>query len=440
MNDSETIFAVSSGSGVSGIAVIRLSGPQASRIVTDIAGVCPKPRRASVRRLRHPVSGDVIDHGLVLWMPGPHSATGEDVVEFHLHGSSAVIAAIFSVFERYERVRLAEAGEFTRRAFVNDRMDLVEIEGLGDLLQARTEQQRRMAINHLSGGASLVYEAWRSDMLAIAAHLAAAIDFADEDGVAEAAMRDVRARTTALIDELSKAALQSDRAGVLRSGVKVVLAGAPNVGKSSLLNVIAAREAAIVSAQPGTTRDVIEVVIELGGIPVLFSDTAGLGPEGTDEIENIGMQRTRLRLAEADIFVWVTSPDVVSDLEGLMEPDLHVLNKVDLLGDRKAYDDHVIAVSTRTGAGVSRLVNELERLVSERYGMMEHAPVVRSRQKQAVEDSIRYLNESLQHDARHIELAAECLRMACHAIARITGRVDVEDLLGKIFSEFCIGK
>ena len=276
MNNTDTIYAVSSGSGMAGIAVIRLSGSQVSKLVAGIAGSLPKPRAASVRRLLDPVSKEIIDQALVLWMPGPNSVTGEDVAEFHVHGSIAVIDALFAALENHEGVRLAEAGEFTRRAFSNNRMDLVEAEGLADLLHARTEAQRRMAVNHLLGHASSIYETWRNELIAISAHLEAAIDFVDEEGVAEAAMRGVKIRITELIDVLRRAVAQSDRAGVLRSGVKVVFAGAPNVGKSSLLNLVASREAAIVSSRPGTTRDVIEVSIVLDGVPILLTDTAGL--------------------------------------------------------------------------------------------------------------------------------------------------------------------
>jgi tRNA modification GTPase len=252
----------------------------------------------------------------------------------------------------------------------------------------------------------------------------------------------VRSRTVELIDVLGRAASQSDRAGVLRSGVKVVFAGAPNVGKSSLLNLVAAREAAIVSSRPGTTRDVIEVSIVLGGVPVLLTDTAGLRLESGDQIENIGMERARAEIAAADIVVWVSSPDVNAEVEAPVIPDIRVFNKLDLLDDNSihARNDKVIAISAKSGEGFGQFLGQLESLVKERFGGMEQAVVVRSRQKTAIEDSIRFLNESLLHDANHLELAAECLRSASFSMARITGRVDVEDLLGMIFSEFCIGK
>ncbi len=437
MNNSETIFAVSSGSGMAGIAVIRMSGVKAGSVLASVAGSLPLPRRASIRQLRRPRSQEVIDQGLVLWMPGPLSATGEDVAEFHVHGSAAVIEAMFEVFRSVDGVRLAEPGEFTRRAFVNDRMDLVEAEGLADLLQARTEAQRRMAMHHMLGHASSQYEVWRTELISLLARLEAAIDFVEEDGVAAAALAGIKPRTLDLVARLSRAAAEADRAGALRSGVKVVFTGAPNVGKSTLLNLVAAREAAIVSSRPGTTRDVIEVPIVLGGIPVILTDTAGLRAEAGDEIEVIGMQRARSEAATADIVVWVTSADAAEDIENAVVPALKVLNKSDLPGDARGID---LRVSAKTGEGIADLIAELKKLVKARFSGMEQASVIRARHRDAVEESIRFLNDSLLHDAGHIELAAECLRRACFSIGRVTGRVDVEDLLAKIFSEFCIGK
>jgi tRNA modification GTPase len=442
MNSPDTIYAVSTGVGMAGIAVIRISGSLAPQLLTDLAGNLPIPKMASVRRLRNPRSRSVIDQALVLWLPGPQTVTGEDVAELHVHGSSAVVDSLFLVFQTYDSLRLAEPGEFTRRAFINNRMDLVEAEGLADLLHARTEIQRRMAVGHMLGDASSVYETWRNEMMEILAHVEAAIDFTDEEGVAEAALRDVKVRTFALVKVLASAVAQSDRAGVLRSGVKVVIAGAPNVGKSSLLNRIAAREAAIVSSRPGTTRDVIEVAIVLAGLPVILTDTAGLRRDSTDEIEVMGMERARAEWVVADIGIWVAASDVPAEMDAPALPDLRVFNKLDLVAPNSIHvrNESEIWISAKTGEGVDGLLVELERLVKERFSGMEQAVVVRTRHKVAVEESIRFLNESLLHDAENIELAAECLRKACYSMARITGRVDVEDLLGKIFSEFCIGK
>ena len=439
MNNSDTIFAVSSGTGRAGIAVIRMSGSQAGNVLGAVTDSLPLPRQASVRQLRHPHSREVIDKALVLWMPGSLSSTGEDVAEFHVHGSMAVIDAMFDIFRSLDGVRLAEPGEFTRRAFANNRMDLIEAEGLADLLQARTDVQRRMAIHHMLGHASSQYDLWRAELIALLARLEAAIDFVEEDGVAAAALVEVGPQTLDLIERLKAAATEADRAGTLRSGVKVVFAGAPNVGKSTLLNLVAAREAAIVSSLPGTTRDVIEVSIVLGGVPVILTDTAGLRAGGQDEIENAGMERARSEVRAADIIVWVTSADVEDVVETAVVPTLRVLNKSDLL-DHTQPQPAGLRVSGKTGEGMPILLAELEKLVREKFGGMEQASVVRTRHRDAIEESIRYLNDSLLYNADRIELAAECLRKACFSIARVTGRVDVEDLLDKIFSEFCIGK
>ena len=439
MNNSDTIFAVSSGTGRAGIAVIRMSGSQAGNVLGAVTDSLPLPRQASVRQLRHPHSREVIDKALVLWMPGSLSSTGEDVAEFHVHGSMAVIDAMFDIFRSLDGVRLAEPGEFTRRAFANNRMDLIEAEGLADLLQARTDVQRRMAIHHMLGHASSQYDLWRTELIALLARLEAAIDFVEEDGVAAAALVEVGPQTLDLIERLKAAATEADRAGTLRSGVKVVFAGAPNVGKSTLLNLVAAREAAIVSSLPGTTRDVIEVSIVLGGVQVILTDTAGLRAGGQDEIENVGMERARSEVRAADIIVWVTSADVEDVVETAVVPTLRVLNKSDLL-DHTQPQPAGLRVSGKTGEGMPILLAELEKLVREKFGGMEQASVVRTRHRDAIEESIRYLNDSLLYNADRIELAAECLRKACFSIARVTGRVDVEDLLDKIFSEFCIGK
>ncbi len=445
MMTSDTIYAQSSGAGIAGIAVIRVSGPAAAPMLESIAGGKPKPKQVSLRQLTDPTTGEVIDRAVVLWMPGPHTVSGEDVAEFHVHGSQAVVAALFAAFSRFDRVRPAEAGEFTRRAFANGRMDLVEAEGLADLLRARTSIQRRQALNHLLGEASFVYETWRSQLISILAHVEAAIDFGDEEGVGEAAICDVTPKTITLATSMAEALTKADRASAIRTGVKVVLAGFPNTGKSSLLNAIAARDVAIVSPWPGTTRDVIEVMIDLAGTPVILTDTAGLRDEAGDEIEEIGMARTRREMGGADVVIWVSAPDTTSghppEVRGI--PLLEVHNKSDLLqlsNLGRRVPNNVLLVSSLTGAGLPEMLARLTSLVKREFNQVEDSVIVRARQKQAVADSIRYLNDSLRYDREHLELRAEELRKAAHCLARVTGRIDVEDLLASIFSEFCIGK
>lgn len=445
MMTSDTIFAQSSGAGIAGIAVIRISGPASGWVLEKIGGGLPEPRRASLRRLTDPVTGETIDRAVVLWMPGPNTVSGEDVAEFHVHGSQAVAAALLAAFSRFERVRPAEAGEFTRRAFANGRMDLVEAEGLADLLRARTGMQRRLALNHLLGEASTIYETWRAELIGILAHVEAALDFSEEDGVAEAAILDVGPKTSALVASMAEALSGADRASAIRTGIKVVLAGAPNTGKSSLLNAIVARDAAIVSPRAGTTRDAIEVMIDLAGLPVILTDTAGLHAEAGDEIEAIGMARTRREMDGADVVVWVSATDIAEGHppESGAIPMLRVHNKSDLLqvsGAGRQPPENALLVSSLTGAGLPAMLASLTDLVRGEFRQAEDSVIVRARQKQAIADSIRYLNDSLRYDRQHLELRAEELRKAAHCLARITGRIDVEDLLASIFSEFCIGK
>jgi tRNA modification GTPase len=441
MTSADTIYAVCSGAGKAGIAVIRVSGPDAGATVAAVAGGRPEARYASVRVIVDPVTGDVLDRAVVLWMPGPASFTGEDVAEFHVHGSIAVISGLFRAFSGMSGLRPAEPGEFTRRAFANGRVDLVETEGLADLLNARTGRQRQQAMYHLLGRASSVYEDWRLKLLRVLGRVEAAVDFVEEEGVAESAIKTIERDITALSAEMVSTLATASQAAAIRSGIKVVLAGAPNTGKSSLLNLLARRDAAIVSSRPGTTRDVIEVAVEIEGLSVVLTDTAGLRDDSVDEIENIGMAKTRRELVEADLIVWVSSPDVQGSERAWngVEPSLRVLNKIDLAPPGSAASTHV-AISARSGAGVPEMVEKLAGLIREKYGHAETPIIVRERQKQAVMESIRHLNDSLLQDPSQLELMAEELRKAARSLARITGRIDVEDLLAAIFSEFCIGK
>jgi tRNA modification GTPase len=442
MTASDTIFALSSGHGMAGIAVIRVSGKAAATVIQSLSGALPPPRMASLRNLYELSNRSLIDQAVVLWMPGPSSSTGEDVAEFHVHGSLAVIEAVSSALAALPGVRLAQPGEFTRRAFVNGKLDLVEAEGLADLLHARTDAQRKLALHHMTGGASALYDLWREEMLGILAYLEASIDFAEEEGVVAQAIAKVRPKTAFLISAMENALADAEYGSRVRDGVRIVFAGPPNAGKSSLLNALARREAAIVSSIPGTTRDTIEVPIVLAGLPVILTDTAGLRTDSGDEIEGIGMSRTETSMRHADILVWVVAPDVDCSIEPTVEPGLTVATKSDL---KAAPPIHIrnkahLRVSSKTMEGMAELVAQLEKRVKQISSTTEHPSIIRARHKAAAEESIRMLNESLLHDSGEIELAAECVRNASMAMARVTGRIDVEDMLGKIFSEFCIGK
>jgi tRNA modification GTPase len=437
MIENSTIYALSSGSGRAGIAVIRVSGSKASMVLQSLVGELPKPRFASLRHLKF--DDELIDQALVLWLPGPATVTGEDMAEFHVHGSAAVVTGLFSVLSKFENVVLAEPGAFTRRAFENGRLDLVEVEGLADLLSSQTESQRRLAMRQFMGEASAVYENWRMQLTAALAMLEAAIDFVDEDDVVQDAWNHVRPNVEKLRSELLQAVELSAKAGAVRDGLKLVIAGPPNAGKSSLMNWLVGREAAIVSPIAGTTRDVVERVIDFHGAQLVVSDTAGIRNATSDMIEAVGIDRAKLEVRDADILVWVTAPDVITEVGPDRLPDVTVFNKIDLDSSRLRNDD-AIWVSVKNGQGLNRLTEFLKSLIQARSSSANSAIVVRTRHVAAVNETIRLLNDSLEDEKRPLELIAEDLRKATRAISSITGCIDVEDLLGKIFSEFCIGK
>lgn len=425
---------------MAGIAVIRLSGPEAFAVTQSLTGSLPQPRHVARRVFRHPGTQDVLDDGLVLLFPGPKSFTGEDVAEFHVHGSLAVIRALLEVLGGMAGLRLAEPGEFTKRAFRNDRIDLVAAEGIGDLIRAKTERQRKLALHHALGHASETIEAWRRNLIAILARVEAAVDFADEADVARATVEDVRQRLEDLILEMRGALAEADKAIPIREGVKVVIAGPPNAGKSSLLNLLARREAAIVSAIPGTTRDVIEVAMEIGGVPVILTDTAGLRAYSSDEIERIGMDRTARELGGADIVIWVTAEDATAEPPDQLDSvTLWIENKSDLGSvDWVSRADHRLSV--KMGHGMAEFFSTLEERVLRMAANGESATLIRSRHKQVTASCVENLLRASALSADHLELMAEALRAAAYDIGRLTGRIDVEEILGAIFAEFCIGK
>ena len=441
MTASDTIYALSSGVGRAAVAVIRISGRDASTILASLSGSLPPARQLALRSLIDPKTGELLDRAMVAWFPGPASFTGEDCAELHLHGSSATLAAVMQILSAAPGVRPAEPGEFTRRAFLNGKMDLVEVEGLGDLLDARTESQRRQAIRQMSGEASSVFDSWREQLMLIRADIEAAVDFADEAGVAEAAAPGIDRRTLSLLQQIEEELGRSGSSEVLRDGVRAVIAGHPNTGKSSLLNALARREAAIVSDIPGTTRDAIEVTLDLDGMPLIVTDTAGLRSKPADLVEQEGIRRSRQHMAKSDLLIWVWSADVPGSQvpDDAVNPDIIVQNKVDLPSGL-ARNDPGLCLSTRTREGLQELISEMSGLVRNRFGHVESALFVSARQKQAAGRSIRALNDALAIGPDRLELKAEHVRLATEEIARLTGRVDVEEWLGAIFSRFCIGK
>jgi tRNA modification GTPase len=385
MKLSETIYALSTGIGRAGVAVFRASGPAARQGLEALAGTLPEPRRASLRRIRDPLTGETIDEGLILWLPGPASFTGEDMAEYHLHGSRAVADGMIGVLGRLPGYRLAEAGEFTRRALANGRTDLVAVEGLSDLLVATSAAQRRQALFHMEGEASRVFMAWRGDLVWCLARIEAAIDFAEEDQIGVVALTGVSERLRGLAGSLAAALASASAGESLREGFRVVIAGPPNVGKSSLLNRLAAREAAIVTEIPGTTRDPIDVMLDLAGLPVVLTDTAGLRDSSVDPIERIGIDRTVTRSREADLVIWLQAPDVetTSRSPRFDSEPLWVWNKVDLGPMPDDAPGGALAVSAVTGAGIDRLVAAIHRRLAGRLGD-EPGLITRARHHDAV--------------------------------------------------------
>jgi len=417
--------------------VLRISGPDARRAVTLLAGGLPPPRVAQRRRLVDPKNGDALDEGLVLWFPAPRSATGEDLAELHLHGSRAVLAAVMQVLTRLG-LRLAEPGEFTRRAFLNGKLDLLQAEAIADLAAAETEAQRRQAMRQLGGELGDVYRGWRDRLTRILAHLEAAIDFPDEDLPREIEDR-ILGETKGLVAEIERHLADGHRGERLRDGIHVAIVGLPNAGKSSLLNRIARRDVAITSPVPGTTRDVIEVAIDLGGYPVVLADTAGLR-DSADAIEQEGKRRAVQRAEQAEIRLFVFDTAHPADATGAAAwPDtIPVANKIDLV-PLPGPDSPIAAlpVSALTGEGIDKLLAVLGERVAQTYRI--EAPVLtRARHRQALEEAAASLRRSFS--APLPELRAEDLRLALRSLGRITGAVDVEDLLDVIFRDFCIGK
>ena len=425
--------------GRAAIAVLRISGPDARRAVLSLTRGMPPPRVAQRRRIVDPRSGEALDDGLVLWFPAPRSATGEDVAELHLHGSRAVLAAVMQALTRLG-LRLAEPGEFTRRAFLNGKLDLLQAEAIADLAAAETEAQRRQALRQLGGELGDVYRGWRDRLTRILAHFEAAIDFPDEDLPPEIEDR-ILGDTEGLVAEIERHLADGHRGERLRDGIDVAIVGPPNAGKSSLLNRIARRDVAITSPVPGTTRDVIEVAIDLGGYPVVLADTAGLR-DSADAIEQEGKRRAVQRAEQAEIRLFVFDTAHPADAAGASTwagaDTILVANKIDLVPVAETdLSPPALPVSALTGEGIDRLLTMLGERVAQTYRI--EAPVLtRARHRQALEEAAASLRRSFS--AALPELRAEDLRLALRSLGRITGAVDVEDLLDVIFRDFCIGK
>jgi len=442
----ETIYALSSAGGRAGVAVIRVSGPKVIFVLESLTGRgAPEARRAHLFRLVDPENGVELDQALVLYFVGPNSFTGEDVVEFHVHGGRAVVAGVLGALSRFDGVRVAEPGEFTRRAFENGKLDLTAVEGLADLIDAETEGQRRQALRQMEGALGALYDGWRGRLLKLLAYAEAEIDFADED-LPDDLLSRLGPQLTGLANEIQSHLDDGHRGERLRDGVEVAIVGPPNVGKSSLLNRLARREAAIVSDEAGTTRDVLEVRLDLGGVPVTLADTAGLR-EAEGLVEKEGIRRGLARAESADLRLVMVARGSDGSLVGNFDltraGDLKILNKADKVsGGSGAGLEEVLKISALTGEGVDHLVGVLTEKVEALFGASENPVITRARHREGLVDCVEALERARMGLVSGLDpaLVAEDLRIAMRALGRITGRVDVEDLLDVVFRDFCIGK
>lgn len=445
-NDYSTIFALSSAPGRAGVAVVRISGSRALSTLKALAGCVPPTRMATLKALRDPSTGELLDEALVLCFPRPDSFTGEDVVELHIHGGRAVVDGVLSALAGQDGLRMAEAGEFARRAFENGKLDLTRVEGLADLIDAETEAQRRQAVEQMGGALERLYGAWRERLIEAQALMEAGLDFSDEADVLDRVIDEAVTAVRALSSEISDHLDDGRRGEILRSGYRVVLAGPTNAGKSSLLNALAGRDAAIVSAEAGTTRDVIEVHLNLAGYPVIVSDTAGVR-ETTGEIESEGIRRTVDRMRNADLVVWLSDATAanepeVDEINVIADQRLAVHNKIDLLSPemRVVSVGDALPISALTGEGVRELVDHIAAHAKSRLEHGSGPTPTNARQRQHLENCRVALERFLAANDTSPELRAEDLRQAADALGRITGHIDVENILDKIFAGFCIGK
>lgn len=431
MSDSDTIVALSSGALPSGVAVVRISGPQTKGVLEHLSISLPEPRRLRLADLR--LGGQLIDTGLIAWMPGPNSFTGEDTAELQIHGSPAVVRALLRSIAALPGVRLAEAGEFTRRAFLNGKLDLTEVEGLGDLIEAETETQRQQAVARLAGGLSDRVLGWRETLLDARAEIEARLDFADEGDVSPEMPASVVSAIERLAAEVAEAIDSVGRGRIVREGLRVALAGPPNVGKSSLLNALSRSDLAIVSDEPGTTRDVREVSLDLGGRLVVLVDMAGLrATQSRAEAE--GVRRAETEISRADLVLWLTAPDIRPLDPPVQTPLWTVGTKSDLGAVPAEY-----ALSVETGVGVGELLAALAGFAESAGGPGAPALVSRERDLMALQSAQTALERFLSDGATD-EIAAEHLRQASLALERLLGRIDTEDVLDRLFASFCIGK
>ena len=436
VDNSETIFALSTARGRAAVAVIRISGPASSSVLGSLTGGSHAARRATLATIKNPKTQETVDKGLVLWLPGPRSFTGEDMAEFHVHGGSAVVEATINILQDFPSCRLALPGEFTRRAFENGRFDLTAAEGIADLIDADTEGQRRQAIFQANGGLAVKIESWKNRLALQLAHLEALIDFSDDD-VPEGVFEKARQISQTILNEIKGELGAAKRGEIIREGASVAIIGPPNSGKSSLLNALAGRDVAIVSPHAGTTRDVLEVNLNISGFSVRLADTAGIR-ESTDPIESEGVRRARTQADVADVKVVLldsTHPEEEEDFLTLIDDQsIKVWNKSDL-----AIGPNSVSISSKTGEGIGDFLALLETKVLE---LVNGPPalITRARHRVALQTCLFHLSQVLGTKDEESEIVAEELRLAVRALGSVTNAVGIEDLLDLIFRDFCIGK
>lgn len=444
MNESsfhDTIFALSSGRLPAGVAVIRVSGPQTRFTIETIFGKMLEPRKAVFGAFRSQ-SGELLDQGLLIYFKGPASFTGEDCAEFHLHGGVAVVDRFLNELSELKGLRFAEAGEFTRRAFTHGKMDLTIAEGLADLISAETEGQRRLAQHVASGAQRDLYNDWRSKLIQVRALIEAELDFADESDVPGSVSDQVWSAMKILHHSIQDHIAGGKRADLLRDGFQIVIAGEPNAGKSSLLNLLAGRDVAIISDEAGTTRDLLEVKLNLVGVPVYVTDTAGIR-ETENKVEKIGIERALEKARKADLVLLLEDltthqhTDLAEDFAGV--ETWRIGTKIDLTRDYEK-QDYKTCISVTTGENINNLIDDLSSVVSAQAGNLSEVVPTRLRHINLLKETCVEIESALNNEHYPLELRAENLRLASQSLGRITGDVDVEDILDVIFSEFCIGK
>ena len=442
-----TVYALSSGPGISGIAVIRVSGSKTEEIILSLTnGSLPKTKEATLKKIINPKNGELIDEGLVIFFKRPNSYTGEDMAEFHVHGSKAVVQEVLTVLEGFDDCRLAEPGEFTKIAFQNNKINLLKAESIGDLIAAETELQRKQALRIMSGDSSKKFNFWREELINILADIEAKIDFPEED-IPENLSQNIKNRCEKIKNEI-QVTLDDNKTGeIIREGFKIAIVGPPNVGKSSLLNYLSKREAAIVSEKAGTTRDVIECHLDLEGIPVIISDTAGIR-DSSDEIETKGVNLAINRAEEADLIIILLDPKKL-DFKGFFNEKLHdksilAINKSDLLIEtinNKEFKIEPHIISIKDNKNLDKLIEAVKLKLNKQFLKTNNVLITRSRHRLHLKECHKHLKVFLEKkNNQEFDLAAEDLRLSIRHLGTIVGKVDVEEILGSIFDNFCIGK